>query len=427
MAIVAPAVTAIPRWVSAAQRVQDNIFLSKTLLETIALDGTMYAMGRNPVEKSGIFWSLFGITLTAGFLAPTHAKIYAMLAARLYGRFDHRLLCLGYKELASTAHLAEGMLQLEKEVFGAKKMRARPEHFSHNPDYLRTQVIKAKALLLALDLGTESILLLHMGQLKNWVTYQLTGKKQFAGEMGIVSSNELDQLYNHKQAREKPPLLNATAKAILLNGLSLMTPAAMAYGLSVAFLNPALKNGLVNLFRSTAHLFNNDSRGFTLGMIPYVTAFVFLNIGQYDAALSDNERLEVVVKKTPLFLTFMFGDLVLYDLFNKLLPSKGFKMANTISKTLRKVPEAYRLQAAKKGALLYLSVFALQAGLVSGVIYVTNKITRRRVKSQVNEMKQQQKPLPVAFNAVSSVGPKAISAEGLINNPFKVYTLLPQA
>jgi hypothetical protein len=395
--MVSPVTSAIalPAWVSATQALQDNVFLSKTLLEVGGLDTTMYAMGRGPVEKNVIAFKLGLTTAMAGLFAPLHAGGFAWLAAKLHDGIDRRRLMLTYDELKSVQAMKAGLDRLEKEVIAkGKPLLALPAHLASDPELLRTQTLKAKTMLLALDLATESLFLLNVGWFKNWFTYKLTGKKQFAGEMNLVDAKDLDQLYDHKAAKAKPPWIKPETMRKALNVASVLTPFAIAFGLRKAFIQPENEQWAFSKIRQVGHLFNNHNKGYTLGIAPYAAAFVFLNLGEYNAARSDNERHEVLIKKTPLFLTFMFGDHLINQAFNTFWPPQGYELKETITETLRHTPDALKAKAAKRAAISYGAAFAIQTALVAGVIYATNTITRRRVKTQVAEMKQEQAPQP---------------------------------
>jgi hypothetical protein len=417
----------IPPWVSSIQRLQDNVFLNKSILETVGLDGPMIGMARNPQERKELAFKVGIITLVAFYLAPLHARLFAQLASHLHGQIDARLLCLGYEELTHTSALKQGLSRLKEELVSFKvKPLTLPEAWELQPETLRQNIVKAKTLLLTLDLGTEALFLMNVGKLKNWFGYLLTHKKQFTGEMGTVSSSDLDALYTYKEKQKREHSLTSKQTSYLLNTLALFTPTVIAQSFKHAFLNMNKQNSVLSALRKIAPAFSNDSRGFTLGLASFATAFVLLNIGEYTAARSDNEKVEIVVKKTPLFLSFMFGDLLLNRGLKRLFPPKGYTLQHTITQTLRQAPKALKAKAAQHAALTYLGAFTLNTGLVAAVIYAGNKITRKRLKQQVQHMKETQAPVipptPLRLN------PNLVTGTYSRAEPFKTGSRpLPEA
>jgi hypothetical protein len=383
-------VTTLPAWVNAAQRLQSSVFVSKTVLELGSVNTTMVAMGRSPEEKKAIAFRVGLITLIIGAFAPLHAGLAARLAARWHGGLDHRLLCLTYEELRHCDGMRHGIERLTEDgiVTRNKPLVDKQPHLGGLvSDATRVKTIKAKALLMALDLAAESLMLMNVGPAKNWFTQKITGKRQYAGEIGSTSATELDQLYTYKQTKAPSPGgLSVKQKSLILDGLAIVAPLAMAGMLGHVGQFPKSSPWL----HGKMGLFDNDSQGFTLGFVPYFSGALFLNLNEYNTALSDNERLELVLKVTPMLLALMFGDKVAQGLLSKVIPTQGIEIKPSIAETIRQAPQALKVMAGKQAAGRYMGAFALQTAAIAGVIYATNTITRRRVKTQVAEMKQEQ-------------------------------------
>lgn len=364
------------RLVRATQYTQDNVVLNKALLVILGVDVPLVGLSRNQQEMKETLFRAALILASAYLIAPFRAKAIAWGLSKLF-KFDSRLMKLPFESLKSGEQFKNGVAVLAKEL---KIPIVLPRETSKTLKH----VVEAKSQLLIWDLILDGLVFVNMGWIKNAFGRFITGKKQFTGEMGVVSQEKLDKLYALKN-QKKTPLEKYLPW--ITSSMAIVSPLILGLWVRRAMLSPVKQMGKVTGFlRKHVTQFDYKS-GIYMKLAPLFLVGVLNDVGDIIAARSNHERREIFLKKVPITGLFFFGDMAWMWVASKFVLAKHkIPAVTSIAKAVELAPKHLKTKAAASAAGLYWLSFILNTLCLGGVVIANNRLTTKKVKEEVAHM-----------------------------------------
>ncbi|MCA9841531.1 MAG: hypothetical protein KC475_05375 [Cyanobacteria bacterium HKST-UBA03] len=400
---------ALPLLVRATEKFQEYGLVNKGVLEVVGVDVPMIGLARNPAERKEVLFRQTVILVAAFMLAPLHAYFFRNHYARR-ARIPKELMRFSYEHLLSGKAFAHGLGDFLKTVTPKTRraIRRLAQTTVVSPHgSLHKRILDAKTNMMTVDLMLEGLIFANLGFIKNAFGRLITGKKQFTGEMGVVSQNTLDAMYarRHNQAGQQNPIAQKCLSlfqrwgptAMAVAGTPLLAQAMKRAVYKQASPNPVL-NRMYRFLRSHARHFDYKE-GLMLGLGPILFIGILNDVGDVMAARSPHERREVFLKRLPVTVTFFFGDLIWMGLMAKAFSKRlGVPVTRWITHAIAKAPAGKKVKAGKWASLFYAASFLLNVATVSAVIVANNRLTTRKVRQEAKALKAPPMPMPMPLS-----------------------------
>lgn len=416
--MIGPSLINTPWWL-ATRQFQETSLLNKGVVEALGIDVPMIALARNASERKEVAFKLAVIGANVFLVAPFRGKIISELLGRKVG-WD--LLKLSFRDLANPRTFQAGLKRIAKDYGTLRRLTPQSRQLTKKlvksqvlskgektaSQALRNQVLQAKTGLLAIDGMLEALVLANLGWVKNTFSKNITGQKNFTGEMNVVDQDTLNNIYEHdKQAKGKVWTDSPFYKYGLPNALAVALPFGLAGLLHhVTAMKPGARKGFwKGLWKIARHFDHN--RGYLLGLVPLMVGFLIMNLGMYTNARSDNEKREVLIKKGLIFTLYFFGEQMWLNLLKHVVPKQPGKLTMEVRQAMGSVPKHLRPRAGKTAAGLYWAAFALNTLTVAAAIILNNRWTTSNVKKAAENLKrtdpsQFKLPDPVSMKPMTS-------------------------
>jgi len=412
---------------STVREFQSLGLINKAVIDATAVDIPIIALAKNNIERKERALRQAMVLMIAFVMAPLHAWLISKgFAQRLMVKtglktkgLGQRLLQLSYKDLHNGATLKKGVEKLFKEFFAEALPSELVQKLSNQDltEALRKEIVKQKSGFGMADLSLEGFLFATVGFIKVLFGKLMTGTKQFTGEIGIVKKETLDQIYqNEKQQRPKTKT-DSHFKEVLTIGLGIGVPVLLGLMLKRAHLKAVeagrTYKGFMGAIRKIAHVFDynyprypNRFKRLNIPLLSdaglVVTALI-LTTGELASARSKREFKELAIMRNSIDALFFFGT----PLFMKALTG-----STTVNGALAKVNNGTAQQirrAGHKAAWMYVLSFLLNLVAVSGIVVLTNQMTRKGVKKAAEKLDE---PKPIANvnanNNAQAMAPKLL-------------------
>jgi hypothetical protein len=342
------------------------------ILDTAGLAVPVIALARTQQERREKILDRVIVIGSAFFLAPLHAWTLMRVMARA-NRVPKDLMRLSFQDLQTRRRFSQALKTLQSNS---------PQGVIRVNDALRKRLLRAKINMLVPDLILECLLIGGAGWMTNLFTRMSTGKNMFSGEQKATSQDNLNRLYETEkdyQRSEKLRILGSLA-------LSVGMPVTLGLLLKHALLRrPSSSSNLVKGLRKRAHYF--DYRNGTWMSMPslgiVITAQFF---GHLFAARNPRELRENFIREGMLNAIFFWGDatwrlLLAKGLYRSLkLPSPEHRMDRIQAMPLPARLKTRWLNAA--GRQLWVAL-ALNSATLAGAIVLNNRLTQKKVESDV--------------------------------------------
>ena len=379
------AMATLPTWVNAVREFQHLGLMNKAVIDATAVDIPLVVLAKNKTERKERLIRQAMVLAIAFIIAPLHAKVISRLCSKALGftakGLNETLMQLSSKELASTESLQQGLAR----VVGPHWQQS----ISNPLEPLRQAVIKAKAKFFMWDLGLEGLLFASVGFIKVFFGNLMSGKKQFTGELGAVSEQQLDALY--QQGAKTPPKswLSKNFKEVLTMGLGVLAPVAIGLAMRRGLLASASKGLSGFMAKTIAPLFDYNYptyakrlRGWPLlSDASLLLTAIVLTVGELASARSKREFNELAIQRNSIDALFFFGAPALMKVFSGSTTVQG-----AINKAVAKNNSLQ--QAARRSALAYVASYLLSMASIAGIIVYTNALTLRSVKQDAANQAQ---------------------------------------
>ncbi|MFN8614720.1 MAG: hypothetical protein U0003_02265 [Vampirovibrionales bacterium] len=380
----------LPGWVQAVREFQQLGLMNKAIIDATAVDIPLVALAKNNTERKERLIRQAMVLLIAFIIAPLHAKIISKWCSKALGftlkGLNESLMQLTSKELHGVKPMESGLKRLLGDGWQQAVSYSSPSAL----EPLRQRVIQAKSRFFMWDLGLEGLLFASVGFIKVFFGNLMSGKKQFTGELGAVSQQQLDALYAQQQAKSaNKPWLSKHLKEVLSIGLGVLAPLALGLLMRGGLLAGATRGIKGFMAKTMAPLFDYNYpsyakylRGWPLlsDASLLITAIV-LTVGELASARSKREFKELAIQRNSIDALFFFGAPAFM---------KAIAGSTTVQGAIHKaLQQGKSIQiAAKRSAWAYIASYLATLCSIAGVIVLTNALTLRSVRRDANQQSQ---------------------------------------
>lgn len=373
--------------------------LNKAVLDVAGPEPVGIIMARNAQERQEKIYHRAVAFAAAFLMGPLHAWLVAWGVGRVRG-FSPHLLGLSFAEVASSKAMQDGVRRIATEMkHGGDALLRDTLPKLANADFRKT-LAKGKADLLLYDLLLNGLVFANMGWVRNALGKHITGKQQFTGEMGVLSEEKLDALYEREKAKREQ--IGWLPKAITIS-LPFIVPFGAAVLMRRLYLGAHGNNRFWKFLAKLAPAFDYklDYRLIGRGLVMMGNAALALVslmacTGEVVTARSHREQVETLIRNVALNVIFFGGEFIWMGLFSRLFrgPEK-MPVFSSVDDALKKAPQALKAKVANRAAAFFWGSFGLNIALLCLILYITNRRTLNRLQQDAETLQAASQPAPV--------------------------------
>ncbi len=388
---------------------QNHQLLNKAVLDVVGVDVPMITLAKNNTERKERTFRQALVLLFAFIFAPVHGRFVARQVSQRVFKTPALKQLFKQHNLHPEVLLQANMKPLQSGLAATKKELQ--QHLSptiyknlapHITKEFRHKLMRAKSAFLSWDLAVEGALFGSLGWVKNAFTkHFLTGKDQFSGEIGIVSEQKLDKLYE-KEKQGKKRRINKTIRNGLLTAFGAGIPFLFGSLMGKAARQTAPKGKLMKaLNRWAKHFDYTYIKKWPMFSLAYIaTIALVMDITETIAARSARERKEHIIQRSILDTVFFGGDIFWVWLAGKIAfknnPVKpSFFVKNTKQRAEQHAKKmgwnntktaTFVQKTSKQAAKLFLFGFIANVFTIAAGIALTNDMTRFNVRNDATKL-----------------------------------------
>jgi len=375
---------------------EDNVLLNKALFDVTGSDAPWVIMANNKQERRERLNRAalsFGLIFVSPLLILPFINRFAMRnVAKLTPEFfskQYNAIKLSNEYLSNQKATEKGLADLAKEL----NIDFTPIINGTGKDFekLRTQLIKAKNVVLATDFLLVAGTFGHIGFFNNWQTKKKTGQKGYSAEMEMADKSVVEK---RAAKYEKTGKLRYGVFLTTLAGLAVGLPLAIKHGLTTT------KTGKLNNFiKKHAHKFDY-TKAIYMKRWPLALSLAAAHVGVCLASRNQTELKDNSIRSSASYAIFFGGDIllasVLGQLSDKIFKTKIIKHNKEDKSILNKIlPSPTSLKELENGnclktkrmatGIFWLNFVFLSALMGFAVPHLINKIIKKDVSKDIDK------------------------------------------